>query len=92
MVPFVLLIEDTDVCLALYCFQLILPTVPSMLFIVDVDECTRGACNIPHVKTDSNGTNCVNKPGSFICLCQEGFKFNSVHCDGLYRDFTSKSK
>ena len=42
--------------------------------IVDIDE-----CDAKDVRCDPNA-NCINKPGSFKCICKEGFKGDGVNC------------
>lgn len=46
----------------------------SILFIIDIDECTRGTheCDV--------NANCINIAGSFMCVCDIGFTGNGIQC------------
>lgn len=46
----------------------------SILFIIDIDECTRGTheCDV--------NANCTNIAGSFMCVCDIGFTGNGIQC------------
>jgi len=45
---------------------------------VDIDECERGLARC-HYNAD-----CINQPGSYVCVCEPGFTGDGVVCDGLY--------
>ena len=44
----------------------------------DVDECAEGTHNC-----DTNA-NCTNIPGSFLCICKDGFTGDGISCEGKH--------
>ena len=51
--------------------------ISSLLFFLDIDECTSGA--------DNCGINavCTNTHGNFTCTCQHGYTGDGVICVGV---------
>lgn len=49
-----------------------------MNIFVDVNECTRnnGGCDID--------ATCINVPGSFRCVCDDGYTGDGFHCRGMF--------
>ena len=44
---------------------------------VDMDECT--------LKTDACNQRCINKEGSYLCSCEDGFVLNgTTTCQSMY--------
>ena len=52
----------------------------SQLSQTDVDECALGLDDC------HNNSQCVNTPGSFTCVCGNGFTGNYPNCCGKYRE------
>lgn len=52
------------------------PPPPPLLSALDVDECSKDNVCVRG--------QCVNTDGSFLCLCEAGFKFNTetAYCEG----------
>ena len=48
--------------------------------IKDDDECADGTHNC-----DGNAT-CTNTPGSFVCVCNEGFTVDGINCTGRFSE------
>ena len=44
--------------------------------VVDVDECT------DVTKCSVNAVRCINTPGSYTCLCKDGYQFKTPDCVG----------
>ena len=47
-----------------------------MVFLADIDECAlnQDNCNV--------NAECVNTPGSFQCVCREGYEGSGIICSG----------
>ena len=56
-----------------------------VLYSPDVDECTEAdsICNV--------NAQCFNTPGSYRCICAEGYYGNGHTCDGEYQHLTTLS-
>ena len=57
----------------------------SLLNVADVDECVR-----PGLGQCGHGAVCKNTPGSFLCVCQEGFVGDGHNCTSE-REISSQS-
>ena len=45
------------------------------LFLLDIDECSQDEVCQPH-------STCENSPGSFVCVCEEGYLLQDQDCVG----------
>jgi hypothetical protein len=61
---------------------------------IDIDECeTMNGTML--CQTNTTGRECTNTPGSYLCLCQEGFELNDQQnkCTGIQEFMlTARSK
>ena len=68
------------------CSSLIMKTasIPTCLSLSDSNECTRnnGGCSID--------ADCINLPGSYKCVCEEGFKGDGYTCGGKFLSVVGK--
>ena len=46
----------------------------SQYFFPDIDECAVNGLTL--CDTELTGRECNNTPGSYLCVCQEGYEFN----------------
>ena len=60
-----------DVCISVY--------LHTHVFYVDIDECS--ISNDRTCKLAEN-TRCVNRPGTYACVCINGFKRTATGCNG----------
>ena len=47
-----------------------------LFFRIDIDECADITCN--------ENAACFNNPGSFTCICNDGFEGNGFDCAGKF--------
>ena len=61
-------------------------SIPTFLSLSDSNECTRnnGGCSID--------ADCINLPGSYKCVCEEGFKGDGYTCGGKFLSVVCKWK